>query len=700
MPKHLVIVESPAKCKTISKYLGDDYVIKASFGHVRDLPQKKLGVDIKDNFLPTYEPLKDKAKILKELKTLAKTADIIYLATDPDREGEAISWHVKEAMALKKTAKVERIVFNEITEKAVKHAIENGRKINDNLVDAQQARRILDRLIGYKLSPILSKKIRRGLSAGRVQSVAVRLICDREKAILAFVSEEYWTIEAELQTQKNNKFIAKLSEIKGEKKLLITNKTDADAILSELKSAQYQIDTIQSKRNFRFPYPPFITSTLQQEASRKLNWSAKKTMMVAQQLYEGVDIGGESTGLITYMRTDSTRLSDEATENAKDYISKTYGKEYLPEKVRIAKAKKGMQDAHEAIRPSYVDKAPDTLEGVLTSDQYKLYKLIWNRLVSSQMKACELETTSVAVAGTMPNKTYILKTSGNVIIFDGFTKIYNESKDHEDDADDDTKLPKLTEKEALDLKNIEGKQKFTQPPHRYTEATLVKEMEEKGIGRPSTYAPTISTIQDRGYVDKEKRTLFPTELGTIVNDQLVKFFDPIIDVDFTAVMETKLDQISEGEHSWQEVVSEYYTPFEALLKIADTDMEKIKQDKPSDEICPTCEKPMVIKAGRFGDFLACSDFPACKTTKSIVVKSGTACPDCGSDIVEKRTRKGKIFYGCGNYPTCKFAAWDKPITKTCTACQSPIMTIKTKKGQTSPTYVCPKCQHEEEVAEA
>ncbi len=693
MAKNLIIVESPAKAKTISKFLGPDYDIKASYGHVRDLPDKKLGVDLKDHFKPSYAPMKDKAKVLKDIKDAAKKMDMVYVATDPDREGEAIAWHILEATGIP-AKKTQRIVFHEITKTAVNNAISQGRKIDMDLVDAQQARRILDRLIGYKLSPILSKKIRRGLSAGRVQSVAVKIICDREKEILAFVPQEYWVIEAVLGTTDKKSIKARLfASGTDRKKLEVSNQADAEAIVKSLDKSTYSIEEIKKTVSSRHPSPPFITSTLQQEASRKFNWTAKRTMVVAQQLYEGIEIEGEPVGLITYMRTDSFRLSDEARAAAKDLIEKDFGKKYLPEKPRFFKNKSTTQDAHEAIRPSYCDKTPKQLKDKLTADHWKLYKLIWDRFIASQMSSASVENTTVFTkAVSAGSSSYWLKTTGTIILFDGFLTLYMEGSDAESEEADDTLLPSsIKEGQNLVKKDILSEQKFTQPPPRYTEATLVKEMEEKGIGRPSTYAPTLSVIQDRGYVTKDKKQLVPSELGILVNDKLEQFFLKIIDVHFTAEMETQLDGIMEGKHPWAEVVEKFYTPFQELLKTADSEMEKVDNTRPSDEICEKCGNPMAFKVGRFGEFLACTHFPECKNTKSILTTVEAACPECSKPLVEKRTRKGKTFYGCSGYPECKFASWDKPIQETCPTCQNGLMFIKGAfRGRKESKY-CAKC---------
>lgn len=679
MKKKLVIVESPAKAKTILQYLGDSYQIKASMGHVRDLPERTLGIDVEQAFLPKYQVLKDKKKLVTELKSLAKKSDAVYIATDPDREGEAIAWHIQESLGLPEKD-VHRIVFNEITKTAVQNAIQNSRTINHHLVNAQQARRILDRLIGYKLSPILSKKIRRGLSAGRVQSVAVKLICDREKAIDAFVPEEYWVIQVQLKTDDGPLTVTLFASGAPDQKYSIHDETTAALVSEHLRSTSYRVHGIKQTDVTRNPAAPFITSTLQQEASRKLNWTAKKTMMVAQKLYEN--------GLITYMRTDSFRISDEAASAAKTYISTSFGNNYLPAAKKTAKNVKGAQDAHEAIRPSYVDKAPNTVKGELDNDEQKLYTLIWNRFIASQMAQAKFKATQIIVGTGTETPPYFLKATGSVMVFDGFMRVYLEGKDHDDDDDEKT-LPAVTENSGLSLKKVASEQKFTQPPHRYSEATLIKEMEERGIGRPSTYAPTISTILDRGYVEKDKKQLLPTELGKLTDQKLSEFFSEIIDIDFTAEMEKQLDEIMEGTYVWQDVVAKIYTPLVSSLKRADAEMEKVNTDKPTDEVCEKCGSPMVIKEGRFGSFMACSGYPECKNTKSLVKPLEVKCPKCNSDLMPKKTRKGKLFYGCSNYPQCDFASWDEPLPEPCKACGHPFIVKKLKGRQES--VACPSC---------
>ena len=601
MAKYLVIVESPAKCKTIEKFLGKDYVLTASYGHVRDLPNKKLGVDIKDNFKPAYTNLKEKSKTIKEISTLAKKSDIIYLATDPDREGEAIAWHIINAAKLPKT-KIKRIVFNEITEKALKGALLNSRQVNEQLVNAQQARRVLDRLIGYKLSPVLSTKIQRGLSAGRVQSVAVKIVCDREREILAFVPQEYWTIEASLNKDADVIKANLFAKDTPQNKLTIENETQATDIENDLLASDFSVDDIATKRIQRKPAPPFITSTLQQEASRKLNWSSKKTMLIAQKLYEGVMIDGEQISLITYMRTDSTRLSDDAIKMGSNFIEKNYSDKYLAKRQNPKTKKQNVQDAHEAVRPAYIDYPPKKIEAQLENDYYKLYKLIWDRYLASLMNPAEIDRTTVTIKASKNN--YLLKTIGNVVVFDGFTVIYSEGKDDEtDDHDNVKKLPPFKKGDSLTKKEILKEQKFTTPPPRFTEASLVKELEEQGIGRPSTYAPTMSVVQDRGYIKKEGKKLQPTDLGMVVNEQLEAYFDNIIDIKFTASMENQLDDIQDGKHDWQDIVKSYYMPLDDKIKNAYDKMEKVDFGQRVLGIDPESGNEVIAKIGRFGPMI-------------------------------------------------------------------------------------------------
>ncbi|RAP26352.1 type I DNA topoisomerase [Candidatus Marinamargulisbacteria bacterium SCGC AG-333-B06] len=599
MKKYLVIVESPAKCKTINKFLGKDYQLMASFGHVRDLPGKSMGIDIEKNFEPSYVTMKDKSKVLKDIKQAAQKSELVYLATDPDREGEAIAWHIAQATKLPDT-KIKRIVFNEITESAIKHAITSSRNIDINLVYAQQARRVLDRLIGYTLSPLLSKKIQRGLSAGRVQSVAVKIICKREKEINDFIPKEYWVIETDLNTPKKELFTAKLVAKQSLKeKFEVSNETDANTVTDHLESSQFSIDDIIKKRIKRNPPVPFITSTLQQEASRKLNWSAKKTMMMAQKLYEGVDIKGDSVGLITYMRTDSIRLSDSSILAAKDYIKAIYSDAYLGIKAKSKKKKSNIQDAHEAIRPVSIEYPPDKIKSYLSTDHFKLYKLIWDRFIASQMKAAEYDRTQIVICAA-GKETYFLRATGSVLFFDGFTRVYSEGSDEKKDDNQEKTLPLLQKQDALTLDKVHSEQKFTQPPPRYTEASLVKELEELGIGRPSTYAPTLSTIQDRGYVTKDQKKLIPSELGMTTNDHLESFFKTILDLKFTANMETQLDDIQDGKHQWNDVVSDYYKPLGDMMEVANKDMQKISLGERNLGKDPKTQKDVLVKIGRYG----------------------------------------------------------------------------------------------------
>lgn len=660
MGQKLVIVESPAKAKTIGKYLGKTYKVTASMGHVRDLPKSKLGVDIDNNYEPKYITIRGKGELLDKLKKEAKKSDKVYLATDPDREGEAISWHLANALKIDSTEKC-RIEFNEITKNAVKNAIKAPRQIKMDLVDAQQARRILDRLVGYEISPILWRKVRWGLSAGRVQSVTLKIICDREEEIKNFISEEYWTIECELAKNKE-KINVQLNSYKNEK-LSIVNKEQCHKIIKELKTKDFVINKIKKSTKKRRQPSPFTTSKLQQEAYKKLNFSTKKTMSLAQQLYEGVDVKSHGTiGLITYMRTDSVRVSDEAQQMAKEYIENKYGTKYIGENLNKLsnKGNKNVQDAHEAIRPTYVQLSPEDVKESLKRDQYRLYKLIWERFVASQMSMCILNTVSMDIV----NGDYGLKASGATVEFDGFTKVYNYSEENSL-----INLPNFEKGDVLQNKSIDGKQHFTQPPARFSEATLVKILEENGIGRPSTYAPIISTLLDRKYVEREKKSLVVTELGTIVNDIMYKFFNEIVDVEFTAEMEKRLDSIEEGKEPWTKVVDEFFKPLKKSIDIAEKEISKITiEDKVSDVKCDKCGKFMVIKHGRFGDFLACPGYPECKNTKPIIKKLDVQCPKCNGDILIRKSKKGRTFYGCSNYPECDFVSWFEPINKKCPKC--------------------------------
>ncbi len=697
MSKYLVIVESPAKAKTIKKYLGPDYRIAASMGHIRDLPQSHLGVDINKDFDPMYIIITGKNALIKSLKEDASGVDKVYLATDPDREGEAISWHLSHILKIDPQSDC-RITFNEITKNAVINAVQQPRQINMNLVDSQQARRVLDRIVGYEISPVLWKKVRKGLSAGRVQSVATRIICDREREIEDFIPEEYWSIDTQFRKEDGLVFSARYHGKNG-KKAEIKNKAEADEILALLSDSDFVVSNVKKSTKKRTPAPPFITSTLQQEASRKLGYSAQKTMMVAQQLYEGVDLGNEgSVGLITYMRTDSVRLSDSAIAEARDYIKDRFGKDYLPDKPRQFKTKSAAQDAHEAIRPSYVERDPESLKDMLAADQYKLYKLIWDRFLACQMEAAVFDTLTVEIEGTPKtnHKKIIvnLRASGSKLVFKGFMALYVEGRDDEEE-DDAQLLPSILKDEKLSLVKTEPAQHFTEPPPRYTEATLVKALEEKGIGRPSTYAPTISTIIARGYVERNKKQLVPTELGKIVNQLMMANFTDIVNVNFTAEMEGKLDKVEEGTIQWKELLREFYSPFKETVKKAESISKVEMPVELSDVICDKCGKTMVIKSGRFGKFLACPGFPACKNTKPLVEEAGVKCPKCSGKVIIRKTKRNRKYLGCENYPKCDFMTWDMPSDKVCPKCSS-FMTQKTK-GDTI-YYKCAnsECDHSEE----
>lgn len=720
MAKHLVIVESPTKAKTIKKFLGKDYMVESSFGHIRDLPKKDIGIDIEHNFEPTYQVPEKSEKTIEKLKKLAERADMIYFATDEDREGEAISWHLIELLQPEKK-KIKRIVFHEITKKAILAAIENPRELDDHLVDAQQARRVLDRLVGYKLSPFLWKKIARGLSAGRVQSVAVRLIVEKEREVQAFKAKEYWSINGLFSNDSKEQLETTLSKTdsKALKKYDIKDEKQAKELVKNIKGKKYAVAKVTSKKSKKSPKPPFTTSTLQQTASSLLHFSPKQTMRLAQQLYEGIDVTGEGhVGLITYMRTDSVNLSEQFRNDAQKHITTEFGPDYHTGEHRFYKTKsKGAQEAHEAIRPTHVEFTPDMVRGSLDDKQFKLYRLIWQRAMASQMSDAQTNSTSIEIESEKQEFTF--KATGSVITFDGFLKIYPT------DAKDKL-LPDVKKGDALNLDELEPKQHFTQPPARYSEATLVKALEEHGIGRPSTYAPTISTIQDRNYVTKqEDKRLHPTDMAMVVTDMLVNHFQDIVDYEFTAEMEENLDKVAEGKKQWQQIIKNFYTPFEKNLEKKDKELDKKElTEEKTDEKCPNCESPMIIKIGRFGKFMACSNYPECKTTqpipgteddrpepevtdekcekcekpmvikvgrygkflgcsgypeckniKSIVKSTNTACPDCKEnkrkgEIVEKRTKRGKIFYACNQYPDCEFALWSKPTGDTCPDCKS------------------------------
>jgi DNA topoisomerase-1 len=729
--RSLVVVESPTKVKTIQKYLDKSFVVKASLGHVRDLPSSKLGVDIEKNFKPQYVTLKAKAKVLQELKKAGEKAHALYVATDPDREGEAIGWHVASEVKIP-ADRVYRVMFNEITERAVKAAFQHPGKIDMKKVDAQQARRVLDRLVGYKISPLLWERVRRGLSAGRVQSVALRLVVEREVEIRAFVPQEYWSLHAHLAAEAPPEFVATLREKAGEKVSLGTE-ADTRQVMGALEGRPFVVQDVVRGERKRNPAPPFITSTLQQEAARKLRFSTSKTMMVAQQLYEGVEIGSEGTvGLITYMRTDSPRVAPDAQAEARDVIAVRFGVATLPDRPPFYRARKSAQEAHEAIRPSLVDHAPEQVGPFLNRDQLALYRLIWERFLASQMRAAVYDTLTVDIAAG----DYVFRAQGSALREPGFMAVYIEGTDEGDGAGrpeeaegDVASLPALQTGQRLDLARLEPKQHFTQPPPRYTEASLVKMLEEKGIGRPSTYAQIMTTIQKRGYARRERGTLFPTDLGEVVTGLLVEAFPDLMEVEFTAQMEESLDEIEEGERKWVETVREYYGRFVKDLKRAHREMDDLKKGKPTDETCPTCGegkllerwgrfgrflacerypdckytrnvgenshaepqpagmdcpscgKPMVFKEGRFGRFIACSGYPECKTTRPITI--GIACPQegCGGELTERRSKRGKLYYGCSRYPTCRFVVWQRPVAGGCPKCGAPFLLARASRGK-------------------
>ena len=742
MGKSLLIVESPTKVNTLKKIVGKDFIIKASVGHLKDLPKKKLGVDIENNFEPEYITIRGKGKILQELKTAAKKADKIFLAPDPDREGEAIAYHIGNEVARFTKGKIYRVLFNEITKKAVKEALDNPTELNSDRVNAQQARRILDRLVGYKISPILWKKVHRGLSAGRVQSVALRIVCEREREIQAFKSKEYWSVTLNLEGSCEPKFQAKLLKI-GNEKAEIGNKEEADTILKDLDGLPLILDSITKKERKRNPSAPFITSSLQQEASRKLNFSPKKTMLLAQKLYEGIKLDKKGTvGLITYMRTDSVRLSDQALEDVRSFIPEKYGDDYLPTKPNVYKSKKSAQEAHEAIRPTDVNIDPNSIKDYLEKDLFRLYQLIWSRFVSCQMVPAVLDTTQFDIK----SGNYLFRSNGSILKFAGFMKVYVESQDDvtsekSDSKDSDRILPPLTKGEELKLIEILPEQHFTQPPARFTEAMLVKELEDKGVGRPSTYASIISVIKDRDYIQNEERRLKPVELGFMINDLLVENFPDIMTTQFTAKMEGQLDEVEDGKVEWKKVLQSFYTPFKKDLEEAEKKMKDFKAEvEETDEVCEKCNEPMIIKWGRFGKFMACSGYPDCKNAKDIkkpgseegetpdevdgvcdlcesalIIKRGRfgkfiacstypeckftkpiglgiACPEdnCKGEIAPRRTKKGRTFYGCTKYPDCKFTSWDKPKNEPCPECKHPFMVEKWKKNE-DPTILCPEC---------
>lgn len=689
MADFLVIVESPAKAKTIERYLGNKYKVKASMGHVRDLPRSQMGVNVENSFEPKYITIRGKGPVLKELKTAAKKAKKVYLAADPDREGEAIAWHLAHSLDVDVHSDC-RVVFNEITKDAIKESFKHPRPINMDLVDAQQARRVLDRLVGYNISPLLWKKVKKGLSAGRVQSVAVRLIIEREKEIKAFVPEEYWTIEGEFLKGKDHFSGFFHSLVDGEKTEL-KSEQDVNTILKELDGNKFKVNSVTKKERKRNPAPPFITSSLQQEAARKLNFRAKKTMMLAQQLYEGIELGKEGTvGLITYMRTDSTRISEVAQVEAADYIKAGFGENYLKDDQKKEKKLANAQDAHEAIRPTSTYRNPDSIKEFLSRDQFRLYKLIWERFLASQMAQAVMDTMSV----DLQNGNVIFRATGSKIKFPGFMKVYVEGTDDQVDGPNKM-LPDLKEGDEVFQKDIDPKQHFTQPPPRYTEARLVKTLEELGIGRPSTYAPTLDTIQKRGYVSLDNKRFVPTELGEIVHEVMMEFFPEIIDVEFTARLEKGLDHVEDGEMVWIKLIDAFYNEFEKHLKIAEQEMEKIEiKDEPAGEDCEVCGNPMVFKMGRYGKFMACSNFPECRNTKPIVKEIGVTCPSCKEGtIIERKSKKKRLFYGCSRFPECDFISWDKPLPRSCPKCEGLLVEKKLKKGV---QVQCVNCDYKEE----
>ena len=733
MANPLLIVESPAKANTLKKFLTRGFRVEASVGHLRDLPSKKLGVDVENDFAPEYEVIKGKSKILARLKAAAKDSEAVYLAPDPDREGEAIAWHIQQEIQPVTKGKIYRITFHEITKKAVTRAVEQPGEIDQNKVEAQQARRVLDRLVGYKLSPLLGRRLRNwGLSAGRVQSVALRLVCDREKEIEEFVPVEYWTITAELAGSEPPPFEAALHRIDG-KKAEIPTEERSNEILGHLKDAEYRVSKVDRKKRRRKASPPFITSTLQQDASRRLRFTAKKTMAIAQQLYEGLDVGEENpVGLITYMRTDSTRVANEALTETRAFIEKEYGKDCLPDKAQVYASKKGVQDAHEAIRPTSVLRAPSSLEGKVSKDQLGLYRLIWNRFVASQMNPAIYDQTSVDIQ----TGDYTFRATGSILVFSGFTRVYEEQTEDALKKDDTNRpLPPLDEGQAVICEKIVPKQHFTQPPPRFSEASLVRTLEEKGIGRPSTYASIISTLSDRDYVRLQQRQMHPTDLGRMISGLLVKNFPDLMNVRFTAEMENRLDSIEEGKETWTAALKDFYTPFEKTLKEAESTInepEPVGKECPdcggelvrrpsrygmfigcsnypecrytestskreaappveTDQKCDKCGSPMVIKQGRFGAFLSCSRYPECKNAKPI--PTGANCPKCGSDIVSRRSKKGRNFYGCANYPECDYVSWSRPFPKSCPECESPNLVVQRRE------LCCPnkECDHTESL---
>ena len=690
MAHKLVIVESPAKARTIGKFLGRGYKVEASNGHVRDLPKSQIGVDVENNFEPKYITIRGRGEILDKIRKEARSATKIYLATDPDREGEAISWHLANVLGIKDKEAC-RVEFFEITNKAVKAAIKQSRPIDMDLVNAQQARRVLDRLVGYKISPLLWAKVRKGLSAGRVQSVATAMICDREHEIDEFEPQEYWNLTAQMKTA-DGEFTARFLSCDGETELKDAQATEK--VLERMRKAKFTVDTVRIGERRKNPAAPFTTSNLQQEASRKLGFTTLKTMQIAQQLYEGVDIEGEGTqGLVSYIRTDSTRVSDEAVAAVREMIASSYGEAYLPEEPNQYKSRKSAQDAHEAIRPTDVNRRPEAVKSSLTRDQFKLYKLIYARFVSSQMTPAVYDTLSADISGD----GIVLRATGQHLKFAGFTAVYEEGQD-DAAVEQDNGMPKLTEGEKAELADVDSEQKFTQPPPRYTEASLVRALEEKGIGRPSTYAPTITTIMTRGYITRENKRLHPTELGLVVTDMMKKHFPDIVDIQFTAGMEDKLDEVEEGGLDWHEVISEFYGPFEETLEKAEQEVEKVEVvDEVSDVKCEKCGAMMVYKMGRFGKFLACPNFPECHHTMALLKYIDVPCPDCGGRLLERISRKGRKFFGCEHYPECQFVSWEQPVADKCPDCGGRMVKKRGRKGEVWHVCVNEQCRRRVEA---